>query len=251
MALGGACVSVGAGGATVVGGGALVGSIQPDIRVNNTIIAIRAFERRVILASSSGRHGADKVVRDVVVGGFPQKRIIPGFVYLTLDQLFKWLVTQNLQLGESWQPLQLANDFIMISRSHNTGAAFGIFPLASPFILALSLVTVVVFIIMYPRLPIDALWSRIGLSMIVGGALSNALDRIRMGYVVDYVHVRLSPSLANISNLADHVITVGVVIFLLDQWRIERQEMQASDTIEPDPQPHEEIESRVDLAGSN
>nr|MBN1229849.1 signal peptidase II [Anaerolineae bacterium] len=170
---------------------------------------------------------------------------------LAVDQLVKWLVTQNLLLGESWKALQLVGDFIMVSRSHNTGAAFGIFPLASPFILALSLVTVVVFIVMYPRLPADALLSRIGLSMIVGGALSNALDRIRLGYVVDYVHVRLSPSLANISNFADHVITIGVVLFLIDQWRIERKEKQLSDAIEPDSQSQDEIEPEVNLAISD
>jgi signal peptidase II len=150
---------------------------------------------------------------------------VVGGGVLALDQLIKWLVVRNLALGQAWEEFpDIAGGILRITRSHNTGAAFGMFPFASTFFLVLALVTVVAFIVSYPRLPSHAMLSRLSVAMISGGALSNAIDRLRYGYVVDYVHVQLSSGLANISNFADHAITVGVILLLVDQWRAERNE---------------------------
>ncbi len=145
-----------------------------------------------------------------------------GALVLALDQTVKYLVTERLAVGESWAPIPGLASYIRITRSYNTGAAFGMFPSASDFFLILALVTVVFFIVSYPRLPANALLSRISIALISGGALSNAIDRIRLGHVVDYVHVQLSPTFSNISNFADHTITVGVILLLVDQWLSER-----------------------------
>jgi signal peptidase II len=143
---------------------------------------------------------------------------------LILDQWVKYLVVTNLALGESWIPIPAIENFIQITRSHNTGAAFGMFPFASDFFLILAFITIVAFIISYPKLPSHAWMSRISIGLISGGALSNAMDRLVFGHVVDYVHVQITPTLSNISNLADHAITVGVVLLLIDQWRAEQRE---------------------------
>jgi len=147
--------------------------------------------------------------------------IITVMLVLLVDQGAKQFVLQSLELGESWAPIPAISDFIRVTRSYNTGAAFGMLPFASPFFLVLALVTVVVFIISYPHLPSQAFLSRFSMALIIGGALSNAVDRLQFGHVVDYVHVRIGPNLANISNFADHAITVGVVILLIDQWVFE------------------------------
>jgi signal peptidase II len=140
-----------------------------------------------------------------------------------LDQTAKWLVTNRLALGESWDPIPAIAGFIRITNSFNTGAAFGFLPQAAPFFLGLALITTVVFVITYPRLPASALMSRIGIAMIIGGALSNATDRLRLGHVTDFVHVQLTANFANISNFADHAITVGVILLLIDQYLIEQR----------------------------
>ncbi len=147
-------------------------------------------------------------------------------IILALDQTAKALVTERLMMGQSWEPIPQIGDFIRVTRSYNTGAAFGMAPQASDIFLLLAIVTIVAFIISYPQLPSKAWLSRLSIALISGGALSNAIDRIRMGHVVDYVHVQLTPTLSNISNFADHAITLGVVFLLVDQWLTERREKQ-------------------------
>jgi signal peptidase II len=144
-----------------------------------------------------------------------------------LDQTAKWLVATRLTMGESWEPIPAIAGFIRVTYSYNTGAAFGFLPQAAPFFLGLALITTVVFIVTYPRLPAHALMSRVGIALIIGGALSNASDRLRLGHVVDFVHVQLTANFANISNFADHAITVGVVLLLIDQYLIEQREIRA------------------------
>jgi signal peptidase II len=142
---------------------------------------------------------------------------------LTLDQIVKTLVVIGLKVGQSWVPVPAIGEYIKITRSFNRGAAFGILPEAGDLFLVLALVTIALFVINYPRLPANAWMSRLSIGLISGGALSNALDRLRFEHVVDYVHVQLTPTFANISNLADHAITVGVILLMIDQWRTEEK----------------------------
>jgi signal peptidase II len=148
---------------------------------------------------------------------------IAGLV-IALDQSVKWLVSTRLTPGQSWEPIPAIASVIRITYSYNSGAAFGMLPQASDVFLLLALVTIVAFIISYPRLPSHASLSRISIGLISGGALSNAIDRLRMGRVIDYVHVQLSPTFSNISNFADHAITLGVILLLVDQWLAERHQ---------------------------
>lgn len=149
---------------------------------------------------------------------------IAGGGALALDQGAKALVMSHLALGQSWAPIPALAHVIRITRSLNTGAAFGIFPMASNVFQVLALITVAVFLWMYPRLPDRAWLSQVAIGLIAGGALSNAIDRLRFDHVIDFVHVQLTPTFANISNFADHAITVGVVLLIVDQWMEERRQ---------------------------
>lgn len=170
---------------------------------------------------------------------------------LALDQAVKNLIVQRLALGESWMPLPLLGEWLRITRSHNTGAAFGMFPMASNFFLLLALITVTLFLIGYPRLPEWARLSRIGTALIVGGALSNVIDRLRFDHVIDYVHIQLTGGFSNISNFGDHAITVGVILLLVDQWLAERRREAARAAMQADPtasDPPEETNADVPSA---
>ena len=158
--------------------------------------------------------------------------IITVAAVLALDQAAKQLVISYLELSESWAPIPALGDYLLITRSYNTGAAFGMFPLASNLFLLLALITIIAFVVAYPRLPARARLSRLSIALIAGGALSNAVDRIRLDHVVDYVHVQVSPGFANISNFADHAITLGVILLLIDQWRAEPERRREDQAVE-------------------
>lgn len=143
------------------------------------------------------------------------------------DQLAKWLTVTRLDLGEVWHIFP-DNGLIQVMHSLNTGAAFGIFPQGGPVFLVVALITSGAFIYLYPRLPEAAWVSRIGVALVLGGALSNAIDRIRFGHVIDYFYVQLGPQYANISNFADHAITLGVALLLIDQWIQEQRDARAA-----------------------
>jgi len=144
---------------------------------------------------------------------------------IALDQAAKYLVSTRLSIGQSWEIIPALASIIKITNSHNSGAAFGMLPQASDLFLLLAIITVGVFIFSYPKLPSHATLSRISIGLISGGALSNALDRVRFNYVVDFVHIQVAPYFSNISNFADHAITVGVILLLIDQWRAEQRHM--------------------------
>jgi len=147
---------------------------------------------------------------------------VSGLV-IALDQTVKWLVQTRLSPGQSWEPIPAIASLIKITYSYNSGAAFGLFANASDLFLLLALITIGAFIFSYPKLPSHAWLSRVSIGLISGGAFSNALDRLRMGHVTDYVHVQLTPTFSNISNFADHAITIGVILLLVDQWLAERR----------------------------
>lgn len=150
------------------------------------------------------------------------------FVSLTLlvDQLAKqWIIT-NFAVGESQA---LLPPFLQITRSINTGIAFGIGSGGSTIFLVLSVIIVVGLVIFYAQTEPTARMQHIALGLVVGGALGNVIDRLRFGHVVDFVHITLPNVISNVSNFADHFIVIGVGLMLLDsilQSQRERRQQQ-------------------------
>jgi signal peptidase II len=132
-------------------------------------------------------------------------------------------------------PIPALGDFFRIIRSFNTGAAFGIFAEASDIFLVIAVVVVVVMLFFYPRIPRGQWLLRFGMGLIVGGAVGNAIDRLIYGHVVDFINYRIPNVLSNVSNLADHAITIGVILILIDnilqERRERRQKQQAASTL--------------------
>jgi signal peptidase II len=168
-------------------------------------------------------------------------------VVLLIDQGIKALIMSRLVPGQSYDLIPTFSSFFRITYSYNTGAAFGMLPQASDVFLILALVTVVAFVVSYPKLPSHALLSRISIGLISGGALSNAVDRIRFQHVIDYVHIRLTPTFSNISNIADHAITLGVIILLIDQWMAEQREKKALESVQTESDPQEPVSFPADV----
>jgi signal peptidase II len=154
--------------------------------------------------------------------------------------------------GWRWLPLSLAvivadqaskawilHHFFLFERVHllpvldliltyNTGAAFSMLADAAGWqrwvfvILALG---VSVTLVLWLRRLAAASHALIacGLALIVGGALGNMLDRLRLGHVIDFIHAHWGPHYFPAFNVADSAITIGAGLLLLDAWREARR----------------------------
>jgi len=137
------------------------------------------------------------------------------------DQLTKFLVQANMQTGESFPVI--ANMF-HITYILNAGAAFGILEHRTSFFVIIALVLVVAIVYLYPRLPADELILKWGTGALFGGAIGNLIDRIRIGYVIDFFDFRIWP----IFNIADMCIVIGIscIIYKLINCS-EKEEVQS------------------------
>jgi signal peptidase II len=149
---------------------------------------------------------------------------------LILDQISKTWVLENLRMGETIVPLPFLHPYLQITRSSNTGAAFGIFPDAPEILLVLSVVITVGILYFYWRSENHAHLQHVALSLVVGGALGNVIDRFQHGAVVDFVHFRIPGVISNVSNFADHAIVIGVILLFIDSVLAERRAHQAKIT---------------------
>ncbi len=141
-----------------------------------------------------------------------------AIIVLAIDQMTKAWVTGHMLYGETLIPIPALQDFITLTRSSNTGAAFSLLPQAGDLFLIIALVMIIVILLFYRRIPNGHWLERIALGLLLGGVAGNALDRLRLGYVVDFVHLQLRPFISNVSNIADHAIVVGIGILFIVQW---------------------------------
>ena len=134
--------------------------------------------------------------------------LLPSVILILFDRLLKLWAVCALPLGH---PRPLIGNVIRLTRVHNSGGAFGLFPgNASAFLAISSLIAAVVLVLLLT----DRLlgwWSKAGASILLAGAIGNLIDRAAYGYVVDFFEFRGFP----IFNLADACITVGACLIIL------------------------------------
>lgn len=136
-----------------------------------------------------------------------RKPLIVASAVLFLDQLTKLIIRSGLSEGES---IPLIRNVFHISLVHNTGAAFGLFRHQTLILTGISILTFVVILLFYRRIAASMHILRVGFALIAGGSLGNLIDRLRFGYVVDFLDFRVWP----VFNIADSAITVGVILVL-------------------------------------
>ena len=129
-------------------------------------------------------------------------------ILLIIDRLTKWWIASTL---DPQVPNNLIGNVIRLTRVHNDGGAFGIFPGGGGVFLVVSgIVSFVLFLILL-TMHIDSRLIRTGMAFVLAGALGNLVDRIQWGYVLDFFEIRGFP----IFNVADACITVGAVFIIL------------------------------------
>lgn len=152
-----------------------------------------------------------------------------------LDQIAKSWVLSNLALYESVQPLPALAPFFQLTRSSNSGAAFGILPMAGDVFLILALCIVAALLWYLRSLPAESRLAPFAIGLVIGGAVGNIIDRLQHGHVIDFIHYQIPNLISNVSNLADHAIVLGVMlIFAESLWRdrISREAKSARRTMD-------------------
>lgn len=127
-----------------------------------------------------------------------------------IDQLTKAWLTSFLRPGES---VDVIGDVIRLVNSHNSGGLFGLFrDQALPFALV-SLVVVAMIVVFHARAGRNSYLS-ITLGLLLGGAIGNLTDRLRLGYVVDFVDAGLGAVRWYTFNVADSAISFAILLLL-------------------------------------
>lgn len=149
------------------------------------------------------------------------------------DQWTKMLVLNNFEYGES---ITMIKDFFNLTYVRNTGAAFGFLASSDPafrvpFFLIVPVIAMVVLGFLYKDLPVNAKWRATALGLVSGGALGNLIDRVRLGYVVDFLDFHFkSIYYFPAFNVADSAICVGVGILLLSTIAKKEQQNASNST---------------------
>lgn len=144
-----------------------------------------------------------------------------GLIVLLADQLVKLAIVDVLGPAKMDHRRELLGDFLALEYAENRGMAFGLLQGRTVLVSVFAIIVVVFAVRAYRQLTTVALEMAIGGGLIAGGAAGNLLDRVRLGYVIDFIAVSSWPNF----NLADSAITVGA---LLIGWRYLRDESQAS-----------------------
>lgn len=144
-----------------------------------------------------------------------------GVFVFVLDRLTKIWVEQNIPLHEG---RQVVGDYVRIVHTQNTGAAFGLLPERTTLLSILSVVAVLAIVYYYRQFANSSPLVTATLGMQLGGAFGNLFDRVRQGYVVDFVDVGIPGGLRFWAfNVADSSIVLGIIFVTLLLWQEERK----------------------------
>ena len=146
---------------------------------------------------------------------------LTALLIVTADQFSKIWIRTNLAVGQSLPEV----GFPRLTHVYNTGAAFGLFqgqtlPLTVVSSIGAAALLFYAFFF-YRRFPwLDNWFIWIGLSLVLGGTVGNLIDRLRLGYVTDFVDFGFWPAF----NVADSAVVVGVIIVAYSVLSLARAE---------------------------
>ena len=162
----------------------------------------------------------------------------PTFLLLALDQVTKWLVRQNLAVGEMWAPIPALSKIFTVTHVQNTGVSFGQLAGLGWLFMFVNLAVFVGILIYYPRIPAGQWQLRLAAVLVLAGALGNMIDRLRSAFLIaghtgslwtalpqssvtDFMDFKIWP----VWNVADLCTVTGVIILAWVLWQAERAEV--------------------------
>ena len=145
-------------------------------------------------------------------------QIIAALAIVLLDQIVKAMVRSRLMLHES---ITVIPGFFDLTRVHNTGAAYGFldgvdFPFKTALLACVATAALVGLTVYAAKLERSQVLTRAGLTLVIGGAAGNLIDRVTAGYVLDFVDLYRGHWHFWAFNVADSAITIGVVLMILE-----------------------------------
>jgi len=136
-----------------------------------------------------------------------------SFAIAFLDQATKHLVRKQLLGG----PVTVFEGFLDLRYVRNTGAAWGMMEGLNDWLVVLSLIMLAALIVFRRSLLLDTMCHRIATGLMTGGIVGNLMDRVRLGYVVDFLDFHWGVHHFPAFNVADSAICTGVGLYLLTQ----------------------------------
>jgi signal peptidase II len=132
-----------------------------------------------------------------------------ALVIAALDQVVKRMVVNALQLGQS---IDVVGSIVRLTRTSNTGGAFGLLRGRGNWFIVVSLVAALAIAAMSRQIARGRRIERLAFGLIMGGAVGNLIDRVRIGSVVDFIDIGGSGYRFAAFNVADSAITIGVTL---------------------------------------
>lgn len=135
---------------------------------------------------------------------------------VTIDQLTKLWIRANLFPGASLPE----EGFFRLTHVHNTGSAFGLLANQGFLLTVITLAGLLVILLLYRQLSSESVLGIAALGLVFGGAVGNLIDRLSLGYVTDFIDIRLWGDFHwPAFNLADSSITIGVFVLVYFLFR--------------------------------
>jgi signal peptidase II len=166
---------------------------------------------------------------------------------VVLDQLTKAWLTSFLAPGEL---VSVVGDYVRLVHGQNSGALFGLFK-DSALLFGVVSVAVIALIVAYHARSGRSVYLSITLGLLLGGAIGNLLDRLRLGYVVDFVDVGLGSVRFYTFNVADSAISLSIVLLLaaaLFPWLVDGNRSAGSPSAGAPAAPGPVSEAEADAA---
>ena len=147
---------------------------------------------------------------------------------VALDQLSKFAIERGLALYQSLTVLPV----LEITRLHNAGAAFSFLANAAGWqrwlFTGLALIVSIVLALWLARIERGSKVLACAVALILGGAVGNVIDRLRLGHVIDFIYAHWGQHYFPAFNIADSSICVGAALLLLDTWLSSARHDQAA-----------------------
>jgi len=138
--------------------------------------------------------------------------LLTAFPVVLIDQISKLMVQGSIELHG--RPVPVIKGLLNIVHWQNNGAAFGILKGMNSIFIVIIIIAIG-FIFLYYRNFRYNLWMKISLGFLLGGALGNLIDRIRIGYVIDFIRIGVNSYWWPAFNLADASVCVGAVMLIV------------------------------------
>jgi signal peptidase II len=152
--------------------------------------------------------------------------LLLAVVSIVLDQYTKHLASTQLIFAEPVPVMPFLNWTLL----HNYGAAFSFLSDAGGwqryFFSGLAALVSIAFTVWLLRMPRQLKVLPLAIALILGGALGNLIDRVMLGYVVDFIHFYYQDSHFPAFNIADSSITLGTILLIIDTFFLEKHRIQ-------------------------